>query len=185
MCKRSNYPKYLQKRGREHPAIERSTRSAVVTGKHCPRLLPTQAHLHSGPRGRVCSDSGFLCQTPAASPHPSPSEAPAGRPLPHSCSRPFPATSLPTSLKALYQTSSWPLPLITIPHQRLRQRLLLPCPCPSESLAGTPGEAAQGMGEHFFFFFFWTYSCRADPDAAGSQEAIGERLILESRRGSV
>lgn len=171
MCKRSNYPKYLQKRGREHPAIERSTRSAVVTGKHCPRLLPTQAHLHSGPRGRVCSDSGFLCQTPAASPHPSPSEAPAGRPLPHSCSRPFPATSLPTSLRALYQTPSWPLPLITIPHQRLRQRLLLPCPCPSESLAGTSGEAVQGVGEHFFFFFGLTH-------AGQTQTPLGARRQL-------
>lgn len=60
MCKRSNYPKYLQKRGREHPAIEWSPLSVVVTGKHCPQLLPTQAHLHSGPLGRVCSDTCCL-----------------------------------------------------------------------------------------------------------------------------
>lgn len=171
MCKRSNYPKYLQKRHREHPATEWSARSMVVTGKSCPRLLPTQAHLDSGPPGRFCSDISFVCQTLPALPHPSPSEAPAGLPLPHSHSRVFPA-SLARSLTVLHQIPVSPSKAVAQPSPPL----LLPGRGPGRDSRRSCSECGRT---------FWSYSCRTDPDAAGSQEAIGQRLILQSQCGSV
>lgn len=171
MCKRSNYPKYLQKRRREHPATEWSARSMVVTGKSCPRLLPTQAHLDSGPPGRVCSDISFVRQTLPALPHPSPSEAPVGLPLPHSRSRVFLA-SLARSLTALHQIPVSPWKAVAEPSPPL----LLPGRGPGRDSRRSCSECGRT---------FWSYSCRTDPDAAGSQEAIGQRLILQSQCGSV
>lgn len=149
----------------------------VVTGTDCPRLLPTQAHLDSGSLGRVCSDS-FVCQTLPASPHPSPPEAPAGLSLPHACSGAFPA-SLPSSSLL----SSWiPACPTTYPNSPW-EAVPEPAPpllLPIRGSGGDSRRSRSGCGRTF-----WSYSCRTDPDAAGSQEAIGERLILESQRGSV
>lgn len=167
MCKRSNYPKYLQKRGREHPATEWSFRSMVVTGKSCPRLLPTQAHLGSGPPGRVCSDIRFICQL---SPPFAIRNSSRAVPPPLSLEK-FPA-SLTRSLTALQQIPASPPKAVAEPSPPL----LLPGRGPGRDSRKGCSECGRT---------FWSYSCRTAPIAAGSQEAIGQRLILQSPCGSV
>lgn len=80
-------------------------------------------------------------------------------------------------------TGAWHrrLPATTHPsHQRLWQGRAPPPPPPFLIRSWGSGRSSPGSGRRLR-----SYSCRADPDAVGSQEAIGERLILESWSRSV
>lgn len=55
-----------------------------------------------------------------------------------------------------------------------------PSALPIRALAGSPGDVALGVGEDYVVIH-----AGQTLDTAGSQKAIGERLILESWSGSV
>lgn len=137
------------------------------------REVPPTAPAHPGPSGQWGLQAGSA-QTLVLYvnfPHPSPSETPAGLSLPHSHSRAFPA-SLARSLTGLHQTPASPPKAVAEPCPPL----LLPGRGPGRDSRRSHSECGRT---------FWSYSCRTAPIAAGSQEAIGQRLILQSPCGSV